>query len=714
MTDTLYSPHWYRIAHLHPALPPHVRAHRQRLRGETWFVLSDPREDRHYRINASAWHFVGMCNGRHSVQDLWEHLTGRLQDDAPTQGEIISMLARLADAGMVQTEASPDVEGMFESQENRIHKETVARLNPLFLRVTLVDPSALLRRLSGIGRLLFSPAGLWLWLLLTLGAALGALPHGQALSAQASEVAQSPRSLLLLWLLYPLVKLVHEVAHGLALRRWGGETQRMGVSLMLLTPIPWIDTSAASRFPHRHARLTVSAAGIMAELALAAAAFFVWLASQPGVVHDLALLVMLISGASTLLFNGNPLLRYDGYFMLCDLLGLPNLGRRSTTFWARLAQRHLLRLRVDDLPAMAGERFWLAVYAPAALAYRLSLSLLILAWLLPLLPRTLFVLVAGAMAWGLLVQPLAKILRGLWDSQGSARQRWRARWIGLGGLGLVLLVLAAWPMPFSTVAHGVVWLPEQARVRAQTEGFITTSQVADGSPVAAGQHLLTLSDPDLLTQRQQLSNQWQALRTQQINSLRDATGNARSLAQELSSLEAQMQRNAERIAQLDVRAGTDGRVVLPHATDLPGRFARRGDDLAYVLPAGSLRVRAVVTQQDAELVRHAARGAQVWLAETGRPSPARLLPREGAGSGTQLPSIAIGERGGGSIPVQPDDASGLTARDPVFMIELEVPGQALERVGGRALVRIDLGTQPLALQLWQRLQQVFLAPAHSA
>lgn len=712
MNDTLYSPHWYRIADLHPELRPQVRVQRQRLRGETWFVLSDPGEDRHFRINAGAWHFVGLCNGRHSVQELWERLNEQLLDAAPTQGEIISLLARLAEAGLLQTEASPDIEGMFAGQEKRTRKNALTQLNPLFLRVRLLDPSPILRHFDGLAHWLFSRKGLLLWLLLVLAAGLGSLLHWRELTFEIGEVMQSPRSLFLLWLLYPSVKLVHELTHGMALRRWGGETHRMGVSLVLLTPIPWVDASAASRFPHRYQRFLVSAAGIMAELGLAAVAFFIWRASQPGGLHDAALLVMLISSISTLLFNGNPLLRYDGYFMLCDALGIPNLAARSSAYWGRLAQRYLLRLPVESQPTAAGERLWLALYAPSAFAYRLLLGLIILAWLLTL-SRALFLIVAVLLMWGLLLQPLTKMLRSLWRGPGTPAQLQRARWIGLAGVSAALVLTAALPLPYASVAPGVVWLPEQARVRAETEGFIVASHAADGSQVVAGQPLLTLSDPNLITQRDQLFNQWQALRTQQINRLSDATGDARSLAQELSNVEAQMRRNSERISQLQVRATSAGKLVLPHAADLPGRFANRGDELGYVLPVGNVRIRAVVAQKDAELVRNSARSATVWLAETGRASPARLLPRDLAGASDQLPSIALGEAGGGPIPVQAEDTRGLTARTPLFQLELEVPAQQIQRVGGRALVRIDLGHQALIVQVWRQLQQVFLDPTHS-
>lgn len=711
MADDLFSPHWYRIAELHPKLRAHVRAQRQNMRGQPWYLLSDPSEGRHFRLNASAYRFVGLCDGQRSVQAIWDILTESLGDAAPTQGEVVSLLGRLADAGMLQTEVSPDVEAMFDGQAKRTKQQTVGQLNPLFMRVNLFDPTPLLRRLQPSLGWLFTRRGLVLWLLAVLSAAIAAVPQWSQLSAEAQAIGQSPRMLLFIWLIYPLIKLAHELAHALAVRRWGGEVANMGLTLMLLTPVPWVDATASTAFPLRRQRFVVSAAGIMVELFLAALAFAVWRASQPGTLHDLMLVVMLIGGVSTLLFNGNPLLRYDGYYMLSDALGIPNLGPRSTAWWAWLGKRHLLRLPAEAPVTGRGELPWLALYAPASFLYRVFVSLLVLYWVLDI-SRVLFAIVLLLMGWGLVLKPLRTMLRGIWHAQGNLAQRRRARRVGLGGMVAALLLVAALPLPHWTVAEGVVWLPEQAHVRAGTQGFVLRVHAQDGSRVEAGQLLMSLDDPNLLAEHEQLLGKWEALRAKQLNVLEESVGDARILAEEMASLEEQLRRNTELIEQLQLRAGIGGTLVLPRPQDLPGRFAQRGDDLGYILPADEIRVRAVVPQQDAELVRQSARAAQVWLRETPTGLPARLDMRQLAAASGRLPSIALGERGGGSVPVKADDPEGLTPMEPVFLLDLQLPGQPLARVGGHATVRIDLGLEPLLMQAWLRLRQVFLSPGH--
>lgn len=175
-----------------------------------------------------------------------------------------------------------------------------------------------------------------------------------------------------------------------------------------------------------------------------------------------------------------------------------------------------------------------------------------------------------------------------------------------------------------------------------------------------------------------------------------------------------MRRNAERIEQLSVRAGVAGTLVLPNQRDLPGRFAERGADLGWILPAGHVQVRAVIPQEDAELTRDKVQSAQVWLRETRASLQALPRSRGMAAASRELPSAALGDRGGGALATDAKDPKGLTAAEPVFVMDFDVPGTRLDRVGGRATVRLDLGREPLLAQGWRRLRQVFLTPGHAA
>ena len=158
----------------------------------------------------------------------------------------------------------------------------------------------------------------------------------------------------------------------LAVKRWGGEVHEMGIMLLVFMPLPYVDASSSSVFRDKHKRMLVGAAGILTELFLAAIATFVWFAVETGTVRDIAYDVMLIGGISTLLFNGNPLLRFDGYYVLADAIEIPNLAQRANRYYGYLIQRYLFaRADVSSPVSAPGERSWFLFYGPASAVYRL-------------------------------------------------------------------------------------------------------------------------------------------------------------------------------------------------------------------------------------------------------------------------------------------------------------------------------------------------------
>lgn len=707
MTSALFHPHWYRVADLHPRLRGHVTMRRLVVRGQIWYVLTDPVDGRHFRLNPVAYRFVGLCDGQRRVQEIWNLMCDALGDAAPTQGELMGILVRLSEGGLLQSETLPDVDVMFENRSVRREKQRWSQLNPLFFRVRLGNPSTWLQIFDPWLKLLFTPAMTAAWLALVLVAGILAAMHGPALSAHAAERVASPAFVLLLWVCYPFIKALHELGHALAIRRWGGRVGRVGVTLLFLMPIPWVDASAASVFRFRRRRLIVSAMGIMVELALAALALFLWLVVEPGIVRDVALAVMLIAGVSTLFFNGNPLMRYDGYFILADVLDLPNLAPRSASYWAHLFRKWLYG-EDHEAPVLApGERPWLLVYGAASLAYRVFMSFAIVLWLTGI--SALLAGIAGLiLAITFFVLPGAKFVRVISRAQGTARQVRRARHIAWTGAVAVAFALFVVPWPAHVVADGVVWLPENARVRPETEGFVVRLLAEDGSQVTAGQPILELRDDELVAERDRLFARLAKLQSEQFGVLTREPGKARNLGEELESLQAAIAVNETRLANLVVRAGSAGRLVVPRPDDLPGTFVPRGRDVGVILADTTSRVRAVVSQQDVALVRERLRGATVWLHESATSTESRA-ERDMPSATVRLPSAALGERGGGDIAVDARDEKGETAAEPVFLVELDVPERPLVRVGARAEVRFDLGYEPLAQQAWRRLRQTFLS-----
>lgn len=707
MTPPLVSGSWYRVAPLKPSLAGGLRIVRQRVRDQLWHVLVEPGSGRQVRLNPAAYAFVGRCDGQATVGALWDRLLAQGGDDAPTQDDILRLLAQLFRAGMLQFDAAPHLSLLFARRGEDQDRRRRAFVNPLVLRTRLFDPTRLLDRLAPIASALWRWPVFLLWLLAVGMGLLAAASEYPALRADALRLLATPSSYALAWLAYPLVKALHELGHGLAVRRFGGEVREFGVSLLLLTPAPYVDASAANAFATARRRAAVSAAGIMVELALAALAMAAWLAFSPGLLRDFALVVVLICSVSTVLFNANPLLRLDGYHLLCDLLQLPNLATRSQAWWG--AQWRRLVAGEEALPASAiaaGETKWLAFYAPASWLYRAGLLVALVFWV-----GHQSWLLGWLVALGLAGWLATTAVRGLLRSAAQAPDL-PARRRALGTAAVfavgVLVLLFVVPAPSSVVARGVVWPPERALLRPQAAGFVESAVVRDGTPVQAGDVVVKMLDPVLLAQHEKVLGERTGLMAQQYQALLHDPARAGDINEQIARNEAERQRAEQQLADLDVRAHSAGRAVLPREQDLAGSYAARGAMLGYVLGPEAAQVRAVLRDEDLLRVRGHLQGIEVRLA--GQPGRVHTgnLRNETPAATRELPSAALGDRHGGPVAVDPADTTGVRTQLPVFLVDVDVPGLPVDHIGGRAWVKLELASEPLGLQVLRVLRQLLV------
>jgi putative peptide zinc metalloprotease protein len=512
--------------------------------------------------------------------------------------------------------------------------------------------------------------------------------------------------LALTWAAYPFIKVVHELGHALAVRRWGGEVHEFGITFFVFTPAPYVDASAASAFRERWQRAAVSAAGIMAELLIGAAALFIWLAVEPGLLSDVAFVVLFVCASSSLLFNGNPLLRFDGYYVLCDLLETPNLAARSHAYWLHLLHRAVGGDAASAPTCARGELKWLVLYAPASWLYRLTLCAALVLWA-GAKSAILGWLGAALLLVFVIARPMYAMLRALWRSFAPGGERRRAGACIAGAAALVGAALLGVPVPDSVTAQGVVSPPEAATVRAESEGFVSALLAADGDFVEVGTPLVVLREPAVLTEREALQARLQGLLARQYDAIVRDPAQARNVMEEIERTRIELARAEQRIAQWTVRSKTAGRLVIPHAEDLPGSFVPQGGVLAYVLVPVAPQVRAALAQEHAARLRGAVSRVEVWLADARTRVPAHVV-REVPAATRLLPSAALGEPAGGVHAVEPTDKQGTLALEPVFLFDVALAGGTLERLGQRAWVRFDLGTAPLALQWERRARQLLL------
>lgn len=703
------STHWYRVSGLRPRLVPHADLQRHTVRGKVWHVLHNRVSGRSYRFSGNAHHFIAMMDGRRTVEDLWEASADSLGDEGLTQEEAVGLLRRLYSADLLQTDISTDAAEIFERQQRQARAKWIGRLkNPLAIKVPLFDPDRTLEHLLPFFRPLFSRVGLMLWLAVLCVGAVMATVHWPEIVGDTSTTLLSPQNLALLWLCYPLIKALHELGHGLATKVWGGEVHEVGVILLALIPVPYVDASSASTFPEKRRRMVVGAAGMMVELFLAVMALWLWLNTQPGLIHTLAYNTLLIGSVSTLFFNGNPLLRFDGYYVMTDAIGMPNLATRSSQYLGYLVKCYLFGVRSLESPATAdGERRWLIGYGVLSYIYRVIILVTIVLFVAESYPGA-GILIALWATGTMLVLPVLKHSLVLLTAPVLQRQRARAVSISAGLTVGVAALLFAVPVPLATLAEGVIAPPEGSELRAGHEGMITRLLAKPDTRVARDQPLIETEDPFLEARTQNLAARLRELSIRrQVLLAEQKQVEADILDEEIQVVQADLQRAREQAESLLLRSPVEGVFLVDLPDDLPGRFVRRGDLLGYVADLGEPTVRVSVPQADIGLVKQRTQSVSVRLAEQLVSPLTAIVTRQVPAAVGRLPSAALGPMGGGPFAVDPEDSTGTRAMEGVFEVELVLP-VPVERLGMRVYVRFDHGSEPLARQWYRRVRQLFL------
>lgn len=707
--EQVFSQHWYKVSALKPSLREHTQLYRHKHKHRLWYVLLDKSTGRCYRFNSAAYYILGRMNGKRVIKDIWNDALDKLKDEAPTQDEMISMLGKLHGNDLLKCDVPPDSLDLFRRSKQQQKQKWKKRLtNPFSICIPLFDPNRLLDSVMLLVRPLFSIWGGIFWLSVVLTAFVLAAMNWGALTENVSDRVFSGQNILLLWLTYPFVKVMHEFGHAFTVKVWGGEVHETGILFLMFMPVPYVDASSASAFPNKRRRLLVGAEGMMVEMFIASFALFFWLNVESGLLSAIAYNIILIGGISTLFFNANPLLRFDGYYMLADALEMPNLASRSKRYLGYLLQHYIFGVTEARSPASSNdERIWLFGYAVASFFYRMF----IVAAIIFLVAEKFFVVGVILAIWGcisMFALPFIRLLITLFTSPLLRKQRAKAILISSAFSVAVICFTFFTPVPLWTSAQGVIWLPEQAQLRAGTNGFVSKVLVQSGVNVEKNQALIKFEDPFLKYELDQLLEQRNEIRIR-LNALWNNRVKAEIIKHGLKVLDLKIAQFYERRDKLVIYSKESGRFVMPNYQDMPGRYIRQGELLGYVVNHETTVVRAVVLQEDVGLIREYIDNIVVQLVDhPGETIQAKIKSVTPAGS-EQLPSMALGSAGGGDILVVQGDKAGVTAIKKVFQFELSLPDNpAVEYMGSRVYVRFGHGAEPLAEQWYRSLRQLFL------
>ncbi len=702
---------WYRVAAFRPRLRSHAAIHRHVYRGDLWYILQDRASGRFHRFTPEAYRIIAMMDGHRSLDEIWETAVGQLDIDAVTQDELVRLVGQLYTADVLAGDVPADIVELSERGRRTARQKIVrSMLNPLALRLPLFDPDAFLTATMPLFRPLFSVFGVLLFFCVVgYGLVLAALNWGP-LTENVVDRALTQENLLLLFIAYPAVKAVHELGHAYTIKHWGGSVHEIGVMFLVFMPVPYVDASDSIAFASKWRRALVAAAGIIVEMVLAAVAMIVWAGAEEGLVRAFAFNVMLIGGVSTLLFNGNPLLRFDGYYVFCDLVEIPNLGQRANRYLGYLVQRYGFGLRWTEDPSTGrGEPLWFVGYAVAAYIYRLFITFAIVS-----LVATRFFIIGVILAcWAVFLMLLLPVLKGVWylfTGPALRRRRGRALAVTGGVLASALALVLAVPVPYNTMAQGVVTAHPEAFANATSDGIVAEIFVVPGQRVAAGTPLLRLDDPLIGSRRAVLEARIAEIeRRLAAEALFDQIA-IRIMEEELAAARADLALTETRIAEQTVRAGADGQVVLPLGDDLAGRFIERGELLALVARFENPLIRVVVPEAQADLVKVQTRALEVRFATHPDVVHGAHVVRATPTLTRALPSAALAGVGGGPFAIDPGaPRTDPRALEPLYQLDLQLDAPTgVETYGDRVHVRFAHDEAPVAQRLYRAGIRVFL------
>lgn len=704
----MFSESWHRVADSCARLRPGVEVHRQVFRGQVWYMLRDPASNQFFRLRPEAYNFVARLRTDKTLEQVWRECLDLDPDSAPGQEEVIRLLAQLTQGNLIASNLAANSTQLFRRYKETRQREFRGKaLNFLFLQIPLFDPDPFLRGMLAVFRPFLGIFGFLIWLAVIIWGLKGAADNWDALFREGEGVL-SPDNWLLLYGTGFVVKLWHEIGHGLLCRRFGGEVRSAGVMLLVLTPMPYVDVTSSWAFRSHAQRMLVAAGGMLFELFLAAIAMQVWNVTGEGAIHSVAFNVMVLASTTTLLFNMNPLLRFDGYYIFCDLLQLPNLAQRSQARLRYILERYIFGNRhATAAEVTTAEAWWLFIYGLVSATYRVFLlGVIVLMVAEHFLGLGLALAAFSFTVW--VITPVLKFIRYVLTDPNLERVRERARRITFATLGAVLLFAALVPLPRHFRAPGVVDAEREHDVKGDVSGYVAEVLTPSGTMVKKGDPLVRLADPEnqprieaARLQLRQIEARRQFAAVQAIATLRAIEADSQATRQLISTLEKQR-------GDMVVAAPGDGLWMCPLADELPGIWATRGTTFGKIIDTQSFRFNAIVSQDESSnLFGGQIKKAEVRInGEDGKMLPIgnlQIIPSKQE----YLPAAALGWKGGGPIRVM-EDKEGLHAADPFFQVYGTFPDSHGVRLMQHRTgeMRITLQPEPLLIQGTRQLRQL--------
>ncbi|MEM7479002.1 MAG: biotin/lipoyl-binding protein [Planctomycetota bacterium] len=649
---------------------------------ETFCIISDGDRDKYFHVGINEYYLLSLLADGNSIAEAVAIAARQHQEFDLAESKVRELVIW----ALRQRILIPDRPTSLASSDG--DTQQVRRFSPFWFKIPICDPSQILSWISRQIRQV--PTVVWLAFgsLIFLNAIWIVLEQGQRLAQQSAAVF-GPSNWLWMLFCWIALKLFHELGHGLSCHLMGGTAKRCGVILVLFAPLAYIDVSSSWQFCSRMQRIVVAISGVLAEFAVASIALVVWSQSGSLWVQSTMLNLVWLATLSSVLFNINPLMRFDGYYILSDLIGKPNLHDAGISAVKSLFQR----LCWGNNYSVTKESYPTAtlLYGIACLIWRLFVCCSLVVAASALFDGVgVFVALFGLFTW---------FIRPLWE----AIQKWFSRWqsephraircLAVCSLAAILLgaTLSLPPLPYQ-VAHCVVELHESATTRCPEDAQLVQLLIKDGEHVDLGQTILVLDSQELRLQIQDL--ELELAIAQQLE--RDAKtkhnpGDRKSALREQIRIRRQLQTRKKQLLSLTLKANQNGTIQTKDLEAYDGATLQRGMPLFQIINNDSLQLHLALPSSHGEIYRgeHSATDVQVNLNNRGWES-IRMDPSSSIAS-REVRNLALATIAGGPIPVTVDEANPEKQNflSPVIRMNASLSGlSAKPRAGELGIVKL--------------------------
>lgn len=600
----------------------------------THYVVKDPVKNEFYQFSRAEYFFLNLLRTPQSIETLIDKAISEMGQPFSIP-EVMGLLKRLAFDNLIVSQGLGDGARLWRQQQvdqRNSWKQKVFGL--LSLNLGGIHPGALLNGLKPVGQILFHPLTLMVFVFAVVLTAAFALLSLDSLATRVPSFVElsTPAVLIAVFIGFCVAKALHEMGHALACRYFGRECSEIGVMLLIFVPCVYCDVSDMWAERNRWKRLAVTLAGVGVELAVATVCFWIWYLTVPGILHSMCYSLMLITSLNTLFINGNPLMRFDGYYALSDLVKQPNLSAAANQ---SLADCIRCLFFVETHRGLSNNRNWLLIaYAVLSKIYRTMILLAIgfAAWKffdfqglrsfasVAVVLFAMLILVPLAMGWTTRIHSVLKTKKSM------GKFRWLNFLLVLGAL-----VVAGWWSAQIEISQRV-WGMAQLQLNRPHYLFTTwnghfEATVFNGQHVRQGELLGRIRTVELEDQNLSLESQLQEARQNLHHAQLESNGVSAAAriefwSQRAENLVRQLDENRLRSQELEVRSPIDGQLVAAHFglsaqgdERLPQKFGAvfdpdnrdcqvsRGDLIGYIGNPKMFRGILRVDQKEIELVR---------------------------------------------------------------------------------------------------------------